>query len=387
MDHRVTPIYILSGFLGSGKTTLLTRFISHWKQQGLKPAIVMNEIGEVNIDGYIAGQDVPTAEMLSGCICCSIRSDLSSELALLIQREQPDVIAIEATGVANPVEILDAIAEASLYMKVDLKQLITVVDAGHLLELHREQKGKTYRLMQEQIRAATLLILNKIDRIQDHEQAEIRQLLTRWNPYAPIVPASHCEVDVEALLVGRTADVVDATGQGSGSGVAQSSVLSAGSPAAASHSAARSRTATAAGSQWNSDADHHGQGGHDPHNDHQQDHEHHHHDHDSHDHQHHHHDSHDHVMSYTYYFSRPVNSEAFERFISELPRDVYRAKGILTFSDTNSRFLFQYAYRETDFTKITPQGELPDVVVFIGEHFHKLGLEQQLQALENEEHG
>lgn len=357
MDRQVTPIYILSGFLGSGKTTLLTRLIERWKQEGLKPAIVMNEIGEVNIDGFIAGQDVPAAEMLSGCICCSIRSDLSSELALLIQRERPDVIAIEATGVANPVEILDAIAEASLYMKIDLRQIITVVDAGHLLHLHREQKGKTYRLMQEQIRAATSLVLNKIDRIQEGEHEEIRQLVTRWNPYAPVVPASHCAVDVITLLGdGQIREANSDARDSADSRVAVSPSALASAAEKHTHSHDRADTHT------HSHVHDHG-----------------------HDCSHTHHDTHDHVMSYTYYFSGPVNSEAFERLISELPRDVYRAKGILTFSDTNSRFLFQYAYRETDFTKITPQGELPDVVVFIGEHFQTSWLEAQLKALEQEE--
>ncbi|GAA0837201.1 hypothetical protein GCM10008915_26930 [Bifidobacterium pullorum subsp. gallinarum] len=169
MEH-VTPIYILSGFLGSGKTTLLSRLIAHWKEQGLRPAIVMNEIGEVNIDGLIAGEEVPTAEMLSGCICCTIRSDLSSEIATLVQREQPDVIVIEATGIANPMEILDAAAEASLYMRIDVKKMITVVDAAHLLHLNAEQKGKTYRLMQEQIRAASALIMNKMDQVNEQDE-------------------------------------------------------------------------------------------------------------------------------------------------------------------------------------------------------------------------
>jgi G3E family GTPase len=87
-------------------------------------------------------------------------------------------------------------------------------------------------------------------------------------------------------------------------------------------------------------------------------------------------------MSYTYYFSHAVNSVEFEQFIAGLPRDVYRAKGILTFNDTNSRFLFQYAFRESDFMKITPQGQVPDVVVFIGEHFQKSLLREQLETLE-----
>lgn len=358
MEH-VTPIYILSGFLGSGKTTLLSRLIAHWKEQGLRPAIVMNEIGEVNIDGLIAGEEVPTAEMLSGCICCTIRSDLSSEIATLVQREQPDVIVIEATGIANPMEILDAAAEASLYMRIDVKKMITVVDAAHLLHLNAEQKGKTYRLMQEQIRAASALIMNKMDQVSEQDEETIRQLVERWNPYAPILPAVRCAVNVEELLQGEERAAME-TGIGGGVNPANFDTQDAGHDQQTMNAHVREE-----------DAAHslHNDPSHDPTHVHSHDHIHA-------------HDSHDHVMSYTYYFSQPVNSVEFERLIAELPRDVYRAKGILTFSDTNSRFLFQYAFRESDFMKITPQGQVPDVVVFIGEHFQKSLLQQQLEALE-----
>ncbi|RAR43427.1 GTP-binding protein [Paenibacillus sp. MDMC362] len=334
MEH-VTPIYILSGFLGSGKTTLLSRLITSYKQQGLRPAIVMNEIGEVNIEGLVASEEVPTAEMLSGCICCTIRSDLSSEIAMLIQREQPDVIVIEATGIANPMEILDAAAEASLYMRIDVKKLITVVDAAHLLHLNIEQKGKTYRLMQEQIRAASVLVLNKMDQVTDQDKETVQQLVERWNPHAPIIPAVRCDIRLEDLLQSDPRDRNE-------------------------HSYVYDREDRVAHDDSVMLANSH-------------DHAH------NHDHA---HDSHDHVMSYTYYFSHAVNSVEFEQFIAGLPRDVYRAKGILTFNDTNSRFLFQYAFRESDFMKIMPQGQVPDVVVFIGEHFQKSLLREQLETLE-----
>ncbi len=340
MEH-VTPIYILSGFLGSGKTTLLSRLITSFKQQGLRPAIVMNEIGEVNIERLVASEEVPTAEMLSGCICCTIRSDLSSEIAMLIQREQPDVIVIEATGIANPMEILDAAAEASLYMRIDVKKLITVVDAAHLLHLSIEQKGKTYRLMQEQIRAASALVLNKMDQVTDQDIKTVQQLIERWNPYAPIMPAVRCDIGLEDLLQSDPQDRNEH-----------------------SYVYDREDRVTHDGSVMLANS-----------NDHAHNHAH------NHDHGHA-HDSHDHVMSYTYYFSHAVNSVEFEQFIAGLPRDVYRAKGILTFSDTNSRFLFQYAFRESDFMKITPQGQVPDVVVFIGEHFQKSLLREQLETLE-----
>lgn len=327
----VTPIYILSGFLGSGKTTLLSRLIAHFKHQGLRPAIVMNEIGEVNIEGMVEGEKVPTAEMLSGCICCTIRSDLSSEIAMLVDREHPDVILIEATGIANPMEILDAVAEASLYMRIQVNQLITVVDAAHLLHLNNEQKGKSYRLMQEQIRAASFLVLNKMDRVTDLEKETVMKCLERWNPHAPIIPAVRCDLNIDELLKKDTQE----------------------------HPKYELRHDEDSGHNRKL-TDNNGTHGYA-------------------------HKTHDHVMSYTYYFSNPINSVEFEQFIAGLPRDVYRAKGILTFSDTNSRFMFQYAFRESDFMKITPQGQVPDVVVFIGEHFQKSLLKEQLEKLEGKQ--
>ncbi|WP_151735008.1 CobW family GTP-binding protein ['Paenibacillus yunnanensis' Narsing Rao et al. 2020] len=324
--EQAVPVYILSGFLGSGKTTLLKRLLDHWQDNGLQPAVVMNELGEVNLDGLIVEQTVPMAELLGGCICCSIRGDLSTELATLIKKESPDVVVIEATGAANPLEIVDAVTEISLYQRVELKGLLTVVDAAHLLELYREQQGATYRLMQEQIRCASLLILNKTDRVTAAEASEITEIVRKWNAYAEILPAVRCDLPVEELL----AKIGGAHSEFTAEKQTEDMADSAGGQKA--------------GEQL--------------------------------------HQSHDHVMAYTHYFRQAVNSEEFEQFVKELPRDVYRAKGIVTFSDTPSRFLFQYAYREADFMKITPQGDVPDVAVFIGEHFSSSELRRRLLELE-----
>ncbi|WMT39097.1 GTP-binding protein [Paenibacillus sp. D2_2] len=323
--NRATPIYILSGFLGSGKTTLLQRLIAKWKDEGLRPAVIMNEIGEVNLDGLMIGPEIPMAEMLGGCICCTIRGDLSMQLYELIQGEQPDVVIIEATGAANPMEIFDAVSESSLLLKLDIRPMITVVDAAHLAALYEAQQGKTYRLMIEQIRCGSWLILNKADLVSAEQRTELQALLQRLNPYAKIVIAEKCEVDMEQIL---------------------------------------SRGDAAVGKDTLTQS---------------------HHDHESHNHgSHSAHHSHEHVTVYTHYFTGPVNSLDFEKFIKELPREVYRGKGILHFSDTSSRFMFQYAYREADFVKINPQGDVPDVAVFIGEHFDKTALAEGLKNLEDQ---
>ncbi|CAM2886331.1 CobW family GTP-binding protein [Paenibacillus sediminis] len=336
-QNKAVPIYILSGFLGSGKTTLLKRLIQNFQHLNLKPAVIMNEIGDVNLDGLLVEEQVPMSEMLGGCICCSIRGDLGLEIANLIQSESPDVIVVESTGIANPMEILDAVTETSLYMMLELKSVITVVDAAHLFDLYKEQKGKTYRLMQEQIRCADVLILNKTDRVSSEQIDELKQTISRWNPFALLQPAVQCDVDLGLLLTNDRTQHTVAVSQ----------------------------------EQEHPDLHHH------------EHHEHYEHDHHHTDHDHvHHHVSHDHVMVYTHYFTGPIDSTAFEAFIAELPREVYRGKGILSFTDTSSRFLFQYAYRELDFIKIDPQGQVQDVAVFIGEHFDKTVLIDRLKALE-----
>lgn len=340
----VTPVYILSGFLGSGKTTLLQRLITHWQGQGLRPAIVMNEIGDVNLDGLLVSTEVPMAEMLGGCICCTIRGDLSVQLSELIEQEHPDLIVIEATGAGNPLEIFDAVTEVSLYMKLDLKPMITVVDALHLADLHASQQGKTYRLMIEQIRCGSVLVMNKVDLIEAERQQEMTEFLQHTNPFARIIPAVKCEVDVAALL---EADKAEPSLIGE----------TAGEPHVCNSDC------------HDHEHHHHHSGGH---------HEHSH----SHDHA---HTSHEHVTVYTHYFHGPIDSTEFERFIAELPREVYRGKGILRFSDTSSRFLFQYAYRESDFLKVTPQKDVPDVAVFIGEHFDRNWIAQRLEKMEQKQ--
>ncbi|QOS82684.1 GTP-binding protein [Paenibacillus sp. JNUCC31] len=368
VNESSIPVYILSGFLGSGKTTLLVQLIEHWQQQGLRPAVVMNELGEVNLDGQIVDASVPMTEMLGGCICCTVRGDLGLQLADLVQEESPDVIIIEATGAANPMEILDAVTETSLYMRLELKSLITVVDAAHLSGLYQEQKGQTFKLMQEQIRCASVLLLNKTDRVNEQQLADLRDLLERWNGFAPVMPTVKCEVDMDVLL--RSGDNVHA----------YQSVEETSKHAEKQHVHAEACTEHGCSHvhehdehmEHDSGAHQHSQGNIDGH---PQDHDHNHNHADP-------HASHEHVMVYTHYFTQPVNSEAFERLISELPRDVYRAKGILSFSDTSSRFWFQYAYRESDYMKITPQGDVPNVAVFIGEHFDQSVIRDQLLELE-----
>ncbi|GBF77238.1 cobalamin biosynthesis protein CobW [Paenibacillus sp. 598K] len=402
MDKRETtvPVHLISGFLGSGKTTLLRRLLDDVQEAGLRPAVVMNELGDVNLDGQLVDDSVPMSEMLSGCICCTIRSDLSMEIKALVDEHRPDVIFIEATGAAHPLEIIDGVTEASLFVPIELQTLITVADGPELLRLARRGGGRTFKLMQEQIRCASRLLLNKIDRLAPEEIVEVEQLVREWNKVAPLIATRNCIVDT-ALLLDQGIALTEAMAGGGdgaasgGSGVAGrgDGVTDVGVGAAGGRDGAtgdgdgvtcipmdgEAQRSHAHAKDANNDAHSHTHDQHD--HTHAEAHDHPHHEH-THAHAHT-HEAHAHVMVLTHTFEGPIDSEAFEALLRDLPEEVYRAKGIVTFRDTPSRYMFQYAFRESDFLPIRPQGEVRDVAVFIGEHFSSERLKTALRALES----
>lgn len=333
MKQKTIPIVVISGFLGSGKTTLLTQAIRAVQQKGLQPAVIMNELGEVNLDGTVIGAEIPMEEMLSGCICCTIRGDLGIAIKQLVDVSSPDIIFIEATGAANPIEIIDGITEASLYMRVELKDVVTVVDGPQLLSLFKKGKGQSYRLMKEQARCASLLLLNKTDLLSLEERKEVRKLIREVSK-AEMLETIRCEMNMQSWV-----DFLldESTSHGPLLHVSN-------------HTKEHMEAA---------EVQHH----HDPHHDH---------DHDSNDDHEHHHPSHRHMLAVTYYLeNKKLDSVKFDRFLKSLPEQVYRGKGLVRFADTSGDlFLFQFAYRETDYMKIQPQIEVPEVVVLIGEQLN-----------------
>lgn len=331
MSDLIIPVYILTGFLGSGKTTLLNRILEDAAAKGLKPAVLMNEVGDVNVEGQLIETSIPMSEMLGGCICCTIRGDLGLELVRLSQEHQPDVIWIESTGVAQPLEIMDGVTEASLYAKLALQAIITVVDSRLWLDKLRMGSGKTFKLMKEQIRAANILVLNKVDLVKAEDLVELRDELENLNPNARIVVTTRSELD-PAILYSEPCIAAHILDQGEHEDHVHSEACE--------------------------------------------------HDHD-HNHAHPHANNyHDHVNVVTYYFKGSLDSFAFEEFLKQLPEEIYRAKGIVTFRDTASLFLFQYAYREMDFLRITPQKTVNNVGVFIGEGFSQSDLLVALEKLD-----
>lgn len=184
----MSKLFLLSGFLGSGKTTLLRNLLA-WSGDLSDTAILVNEYGQVGIDGELLAQNsVPVTELANGCICCSMRSDLISSLQEIEGLYRPDRIIIEATGLADPYEIRDILAAEQGTKAMDCK-VVTVVSAD-LWECH-DMFGP---LFFNQLKAADLLLLNKIDLIEDTAIAAYLYEIRQYNPNCPIETTAHCRI-------------------------------------------------------------------------------------------------------------------------------------------------------------------------------------------------
>ncbi|MGG1684738.1 CobW family GTP-binding protein [Pseudalkalibacillus sp. NRS-1564] len=161
------PVYLISGFLGSRKTTVLLSMIEKCRKEGMKTGIILNELGTKNVEEtYFKEQNVKT--LLNGCICCSIQDDLNETLRSFSE-EDIDVLLIEGTGVANPIDIEAALTTPEFTRIYELNSMITVVDGSHFLEhQHFFTSSKEIRkLLKQQISCANLVILNKEDLITE----------------------------------------------------------------------------------------------------------------------------------------------------------------------------------------------------------------------------
>lgn len=198
----MTDVYLLSGFLGSGKTSLLVNLIQQIKEQGLKPAVLMNEFGAISIDSdtVVESKDVPLKELLNGCICCTGSEKTEAQLqGLLEEYEDIDVILIETTGAAHPVEALDAVYSPLFADRLDVKGIVTVADAKRWIGRHT-MSPQIRALFMEQIKHAHLLVLNKTDLLSDGELATVSMELANFNEHAPIIQTSNAQVSFTSIV-------------------------------------------------------------------------------------------------------------------------------------------------------------------------------------------
>lgn len=354
MKIKQVPVLLLTGYLGSGKTTLLNRILTN--ERGLKFAVIVNDIGDVNIDarliqkGGVVGSPGGTGDDLvalqNGCICCSLKMDLVKQVADLLSTGRFDYIVIEASGICEPAPIAQTICTMSTMPGVAahgsvpvLDAIVTVVDALRLksefgcggdLDKEHASEGDLARLVIEQIEFCNVVILNKISEVSDDEAAHIKAVIKALQPQARIIECDYCDVDIEGLV---------------GTGMFDF------------ESVATSATWIREIEKPVEEEDHHDHDhGHHGHHEHHEPDHHGHHDHDDHecgpDCQcgHHHHHGHSHTEEYgietmTYYRRKAFDLNKFDYFVAKhWPAGIIRAKGICYFSvNRDMSYLFEQA--------------------------------------------
>lgn len=202
---KPVEVYILSGFLGSGKTTVLKKMVEECKKNNQQLGIILNELGDTNVENHLF-ENEQMYELLNGCICCSIQDDLKSTLDQFIQKPV-DVLLIEGTGVANPAEIVEALASPMYIEQFALRSIISLVDASNYLDYQSifSSSKEIRTLLKEQITSASLIILNKTDLVTDKKLEKITtQVRKQISADTPIIYSSFGEVVAGELLKIRT---------------------------------------------------------------------------------------------------------------------------------------------------------------------------------------
>lgn len=204
LQHGKTKVFLITGFLGSGKTTLLKRILS-WQTDLSGTIVLVNEYGKVGIDGAVlkdAGSDV--IELTSGCICCTIRSELEDTLKSIWERFHPKRILLEATGVAQPNAVVEIVENESLKNWMEIEKVVTVLDIRYWLD--RENFGQFFM---KQVEEAHLILLNKMDTVTKKEVSQSLSQLRQAVPGCQTIPTAYCKIDPETLWRTNQLEVKD----------------------------------------------------------------------------------------------------------------------------------------------------------------------------------
>jgi G3E family GTPase len=195
---------LLFGFLGSGKTTLARRLLDQ-PPDDRKTAIIVNEFGDVGVDGAIlSGRNVNLVELNSGCLCCTLKGPMLQAVEELHTKNGAQRIIVEATGVAQPEELLETFADRSLSVRYNVGPIVTIVDASRYARLS-EMLGEFYSA---QIEKADLIVLNKTDLATAEALENVRKEVVKLNPGAEIMFSERCDVSVEEVLNGPSSALV-----------------------------------------------------------------------------------------------------------------------------------------------------------------------------------
>lgn len=196
MSVNQTPITLLTGFLGAGKTTLLNHILHG--DHGLRVAVLVNDFGAINIDSQlVVGVEGEAVSLANGCICCTIRGDLLQAVENLLARDlPPEYILIEASGVSDPSQVVYTFIQSPLKDRVQIDSILTVVDAEQLTSLDKQNK----QLAQDQIRAADIVILNKIDLTDTQTRQQAIGWIQKLVPQARIIETTQAHVPLSLVL-------------------------------------------------------------------------------------------------------------------------------------------------------------------------------------------
>ncbi len=419
------PVLLLTGYLGSGKTTLVNKILTNKK--GIKFAVIVNDIGEVNIDasliqkGGVVGQaDDSLVALQNGCICCSLKMDLVNQLMDIVNQQRFDYIVIEASGICEPGPIAQTICSIPQVVPVEmtgnglpeLDCIVTVVDAlrlkdefgcGHDLLLGNNGEEDIANLVIQQIEFCNKIIINKASEVSPEDLARVQQIIKEIQPKAEIVTTDYCEVNLDEIIHTHMFDF----------------------------------DAVATSARWIHEVENHvehdeeddEEEGHDHHHDDEvcpvcghhhhhhdedddededHDHHHHHHHHDDEDEEHDHHHHHEHgehchcgchhhhgeghshldefgISTFVYMRREPLNLARFDEFVArKWPKSVIRCKGMCYFSDERDTcYVFEQAGRQVNLRNAgrwyatMPQAELEA----------QLAVDQQLQRDWDETYG
>ena len=347
-SRKEIPVLLLTGYLGSGKTTLLNKILAN--QKGIKFAVIVNDIGEVNIDaalieqgGVVGKKDNSLVALQNGCICCTLKMDLVEQLKEIVDMQKFDYIVIEASGICEPAPIAQTICSIPTlgpqYVKngvLKLDSIVTVVDAlrmkdefagGDDLIKDNIDEEDLASLVIQQIEFCNIILLNKAAEVEPKDLDKLKHIIKAIQPKAEIFECNYGDVDLDKIVNTRKFDW--------------------------------ETVATSAGWIQEIEAerneDHHEHDDHDDDDD-DDEHEHHHHEHHHHDHDHHHHHHHDDegeaeeygIGTFVYYSRKPFDLGLFDDFVArKWPRDVVRAKGICYFADERDMcYVFEQAGRQ-----------------------------------------
>ena len=363
--NKIIPVTLLTGYLGSGKTTLVNYVLNN--QKGYKVAVIVNDIGEVNIDasliqkgGVVNQTDDSLVPLQNGCICCTLKVDLMKQIVELAKTGKFDYILIEASGICEPIPIAQTItaisSEAASYGLPEICRLdnvVSVVDAlrlatefgcGSYLQNDNVDEEDIENLIIQQIEFCNLIVLNKVDEIKPEELAAVKAVIKKLQPKAEIIETNYGKVDIAKILDTKSFDL-------------EAVASSAGWIQELENDANQE--------EHDEDEEEHD---HELHHEDEEEHEHHHLDHDDddeededHDHEEHHNAHHHHhhhheggeveeygIGTFVYYRRAPFNRLKFEDFAQDFPNDtVIRCKGILWFSnEPETGYIFEQAGKQ-----------------------------------------